>query len=241
MQAHRIALLALVAGGALTTCDGGPIFDLSSARDCDASRGAIEDYVQRISSLVSNKTRPSEALRRHEQVVLSFELAHDGSASDLHVDRAPRPEAGAEILRAATAAMPFPRPPFDPRVCLHGSRATIAIISYAGCDDTRAEEYTDTVAHRIQAAVNAAGLHAAGGREQVALRIRISRHGAADSISVHGAPSKESGEQVAAVAQTLSPFDAPGDSIAECVADQSFTVWIELPGPDRPPVFIGDH
>lgn len=229
------AVSALVAGAALAACGGGPLFDARSARYCEASNAAIDDYVQRISALVSNKARPSDVLRRREQVLVSFALAADGSASDFRVERTPRPEAGAEISRAAVAAAPFPRPAFDPGVCFHGSRATIGIISYAGCDDARADEYTSRISHQIQSAVNAAGLMAPAERAQVALRIKLIREGAA-AITVHDAPSEESGTQVAAIAQKLAPFETPADSIRECVADQSFFVWITLPGLSRPPI-----
>lgn len=176
-------------------------------------------------------------LWRREQGFVSFALAADGSASEFRVSRAPRPEVGEVVLQAAIAAAPYPRPPFDPVACLFDGRAEIGILSFGRCDAARGDAYTGAIAKKIQNAVNAAGLTAPAERAQVALRMKVSREGAA-TIAVHDAPSNASGAQVAAIAQKLSPFEAPADSIRECVADQSFFVWIMLPGLTRGPILI---
>jgi hypothetical protein len=209
-----------------------------SVRECTASREAVDAYVFRISGLVSNHMR-TDVLVRRETVYVSFELAADGRASDFRVVSAKRPEAGQEVLRAAQAAMPYPRPPFDPQACLRGARATISIIGHTRCDEARANEYTQAVATRIQDAVNAAGVTAPE-HEKVALRIKVDRQGAASSVTVHDAKSAEAAGRVAEIARKIAPYEAPGDSIAECVADLPFFVWIELLGSTRPPTLIRD-
>jgi hypothetical protein len=209
-----------------------------SIRECTASERAIDAYVERIAALASNKMR-GDVLEPRETIFISFALASDGSASEFRLARPSRPAAAEEVLRAAAAASPYPRPPFDPKVCLIGGRATISIFGIVRCDDTRASEYTNAVAARIQRAISEAGITALQGEKKVALRVKIDRKGVADSIKVHDAQSAETGERVAAVARKLAPFEAPGDSIAQCVADQPFFVWIEVPsGETRPPIRI---
>jgi hypothetical protein len=228
----RVALLALLGVGCAD--------DLALShpvRECTATSRAIDAYVTEIAGLVSNRTR-DDVLEGHETVSLSFALGADGSASEFQVPRASRPAAGQEVLRAAAAAAPYPRPPFDPKACLVGGRATISLIGHMRCDDTVADEYTDVVANQSQKAAIAAELYAPE-QEQVALRIKVSREGA-PSITVHDAKSTEAGEQLAALARAV-PFETPGDSIAECVADHPFFVWIQLPGLTRPPIRIPDR
>jgi hypothetical protein len=208
-----------------------------SARECTASSAAVDDYLGRIAALVSNESR-SDVLEPRETVAVSFALSADGSASDFRLARPSRPAAAEEILRAAAAAAPYPRPPFDPRACLVGGRATIGIFGILRCDETRASEYMDAVASRVQRAVGEAGITAPQ-QETVALRVKIDRKGAADSIKVHDAQTAELGERVAAVALELAPFEAPGDSIAQCVSDRPFFVWIRLrAGETRVPLRI---
>src|SRR5262245_27374069 len=206
-----------------------------SPRECTASSQAVDAYVGRIAGLASNQAR-DDVLEPYESVSVSFALSADGSASEFRLARPSRPAAGEEVLRAATAAAPYPRPPFDPQACLVGGRATIGVIGPRRCDNTRASEYTDTVASRIQRAVGDAGI-AAPETQDVALRVKVGRKGESASIQVHDARSAEMGERVAAVARKLA-FEAPGDSITQCVADHPFFVWIRLTGDTRPPVRI---
>jgi len=205
---------------------------------CTASREYVDDYSARIAALASNKSR-SDVLGRHETGTVSFELAADGSVSDLRVERATRPAVGSEVLRAVAAAAPYPRPPFDPQACFFGGRAQIGLIGHMRCDETRMNAYTDAVILRIREAVARAGI-APIEREKIALRIKIDRQGT-PAITVQDAPSAESGERVASVARKLAPFQPPDDSIVECISDSPFFVWIELPGLTRPPIRIPDR
>jgi hypothetical protein len=195
----------------------------------------VDDYVARIAGLVSNQSR-NDVLDAHETVDLSFALAANGAPSEFRVERAARPAAGAEVLRAATAAAPFPRPPFDPEACLWSGRVTIQMIGHLRCNDRLTDEFTEAVSARIQGAVERAGELTLEG-DKIALRIRIDRSGA-PAITVHDAKSAAVGERVAAIARGLAPFDAPGDAIAQCVADHPFFVWIELPAVTRGPVRV---
>lgn len=224
-----LAALLFVAG-----CGGGGAS--RSNRDCTASKQAVDAYVERIAGLVSNRAR-HDVLEPREMVYVSFAVSADGSASDFRLARPSRPAAADEVLRAAAAAAPYPRPPFDPAACLVGGRATIWLVGHVRCDETRANEYTEAVASRIQRAVHEAGITAPE-TEKIALRVKIDRNGAADSIKVHDARSAEAGARVAEIARKLAPFEAPGDSIAQCVADRPFFVWVHLPGETRPPVRI---
>lgn len=223
------AAVLFVAGCA----DGGAA---SPARGCTASNEAVDHYVERIAGLVSNQAR-DDVLEPRETVHVSFALAADGSASDFRLARPSRPAAAEEVLRAAAAAAPYPRPPFDPAACLFGGRATISLFGIVRCDGTRASEYSDALASRIQRAVQEAAITAPQ-NEQIALRVKIGRNGAVDSVKVHDAQSAEAGERAAAVVRKLTPFEAPGESIAQCVADQPLFLWIELPGETRPAIRV---
>jgi hypothetical protein len=207
-----------------------------SARPCTASSQAVDAYVERIAGLVSNKAR-DDVLEPRETISVSFALAADGSASDFRLARPSRPAAAEEILRAAAAASPYPRPPFDPAACLIGGRATISIFGIVRCNMTRATEYTDAVASRIQRAVHEAAIIAPQS-EQIALRVKVDRNGAIESVKVHDAQSADAGERAAAVVRKLAPFEAPGDSIAQCVVDHPLFIWVQLPGETRPPIRI---
>jgi hypothetical protein len=235
--AMRVALGLLAAW--LASCHGEPLLRVPAARDCALSDEAVNRYLHGVAGLVSNQSR-SDALARHEQASVSFVLAADGTASDFRVERAGRPAAAQEVLRAAVAAAPYSPPPFDPKACLLGGRAVVSLVGYARCDDALASEYAAAVAGRIQDAVNAAEI-AAPESERVALRIRIDPHGVATAITLLDAKSSEAGERVAAVARKLSPYETPADSIRECVADLPFFVWIGLPGSTRPPLRIPDR
>jgi hypothetical protein len=230
----RRASLAITAA-LLAACGGGSLE--TPARECRASNEAIDYYVMQIAGRVSNQTKASYALRRHERAMVSFALASDGSASDFRVDRSPRAEAAAEILRAAQNAAPFPRPPFEPSACLHGGRAALEVISFGGCDEDRTSEYLDLLVTRIQEAVNHAGIQTEGEPDQVGLRIQVSREGAA-TVAVVNAPTPEIGERVAAIARGLAPYATPHESIVECVVDDPSFVWVGLPGLTREPVPI---
>jgi CRISPR/Cas system-associated endoribonuclease Cas2 len=227
--ATRLAAAVLLAGCA---GEGGS----RSARVCTASNQAIDAYVARIAGLASNQAR-GDVLEPREMVQVSFAIATDGAASDFRLVRPSRPAAAEEVLRAAAAAAPYPRPPFDPAACLVGGRATIWLIGDVRCDGTRADEYTEAVALRIQRAVSEARITAPQS-EKIALRVKLDRNGAADSIRVHDAQSAEIGDRVAEVARKLAPFEAPGDAIAQCVADRPFFVWIHLSGETRPPIRV---
>jgi hypothetical protein len=195
--------------------------------------------VGRIAGLASNKSR-HDVLEPREMVYVSFALAADGSASDFRLERPSRPAAGQEVLRAAAAAAPYPKPSFDPQACLADGRAIIWLVGFIRCDDTRSQEYTAAVAKRIQGAVDAAGLTALE-PDKVALRVKIDGGGQAIAITVHDVHSAEAGERVAAVARSLSPFEVPDESVRQCVADHPFFVWIGLPGLTRPPIRIPDR
>jgi hypothetical protein len=210
-----------------------------SHRPCTASKEAVDDYLARAAALASNKAL-HDVLEPHEMVYVSFALAADGSASDFRLDRPSRPAAGEEILRAAAAAAPYSRPPFDPAACLWDGRVQISIVGHIRCDETRASAYTGAVAERIQDAINSAGLTGAPEPDKVALKVKIDQSGKAIAITVHDAHSTEVGERVAALARTLSPFGAPDDSIRQCVSDHPFFVWVGLPGITRGPIFIHD-
>ncbi len=201
---------------------------------CTASKQAVDAYVERIAGLVSNKSR-HDVLEPREMVYVSFAVGADGAASEFRLARPSRPAAAEEVLRAAAAAAPYPPPPFDPQACLAGGRATIWLVGHVRCDEARASEYTAAVASRIQRAVTEAAITTPQS-EKVTLRVKIDRQGAARAITVHDAQSAELSERIAAVARKLAPFEAPGDSIAQCVADQPFFVWIELPGLTRAPI-----
>lgn len=110
------------------------------------------------------------------------------------------------------------------------------MIGHKRCDDTHVNEYTEAIGTRIQRAVAEAGINAPEG-DKITLRVKIDREGA-PAISVLDAQSGEVGERVAAVARELAPFQAPDDSVAQCVADSPFFVWIELPGVTREPIRI---
>jgi hypothetical protein len=222
----------LVAG-----CAGDGLAPARPARQCTASDEAISAYLSRIAGIASNHTR-SDVAARHESGVVSFALAADGSVSELRVERASRPAMGEAVLRAVAAGSPYPRPPFDPLACLVGGRAQIGLISHGRCDEARSTAYIDAVSARILEAVRRAELTALE-REKISLRIKVDRQGT-PTIAVQDAPSAESGERVASLARSLAPFEPPDESIADCVSDQPFWVWIELPGTSRPPVRISD-
>jgi hypothetical protein len=228
--------VALLGFAALVVACAGDGLALSHApRECTASSEAVDAYVARINGLVSNRAR-SDILEPRESAWVSFALGRDGSASEFRVERTKRSAAGQEVLRAAAAAAPYPRPPFDPLACLVGGRATIGLIGLKRCDDTRVDEYTEMVSTRIQRAVAEAGIAAPEG-DKIALRVKIDREGA-PVISVLDAQSGEVGERVAVVARELAPFEAPDDSVAQCVADSPIFVWIELPGLTRAPIRV---
>jgi hypothetical protein len=230
---------ALLAVGVLVlACAGDGALFPKPALECSASSKAVDAYLGRIADLASNKAR-GDVLARHESGTISFALGADGSASDLRVVRASRPAVGQEVLRAAAAAAPYPRPPFDPIACLRGGRAEIGLFGIMRCDEARSNAYVDAVGTRILDAVKRAGITAAE-REKIALRIKIDRQGD-PAIAVQDAPSAESGERVASIARKLAPFEPPDDSIAECISDQAFFVWVELPGTSRPPVRIRER
>jgi hypothetical protein len=209
-----------------------------SFHECTASDDAVDAYLGRIAGLASNRSR-ADVLEPHESATVSFVLGHDGSASEFRVERAKRSEAGQEVLRAVAAAAPYPRPPFDPKVCLEGGRATIGLIGHKRCDETRLDEYTEKIVTRIQRGVSEAGVSAPDG-DKVTLRVQIDREGA-PAIKVLDAQSADVGERVVAAALELAPFEAPDDSVAQCVADSPFFVWIELPGVSRPPIRLRDR
>ena len=99
----HLALTLLVAGCADDLALSHPVLE------CTASNEAVDAYVARIAGLVSNQSR-SGILNAHESVDVSFALAGDGSASDFRLMRPSRPAAAEEVLRAAAAASPYPRP-----------------------------------------------------------------------------------------------------------------------------------
>jgi hypothetical protein len=228
----RFVQLAL---GALALACSGDALIPQPVTECAASNEAVDAYLSRIAGIASNHASDG-ILARHESATISFALAADGSASDFRVEKARRPAAGAEVLRAAAAASPYPRPPFDPKACLVGGRAKIGLIGHARCDETRQDAYIEAVSTRILRAVTKAQVTATQ-REKISLRMKIDRQGA-PSIAVQDAQTPELGERVAALARSLAPYEAPDDAIAECVSDLAFFVWIELPGTTRPPIRI---
>ena len=119
---------------------------------------------------------------------------------------------GQEVLRAVAAAAPYPRPPFDPKACLEGGRATIGLIGLKRCDETRLDEYTEKIVTRIQHAVAEAGVSAPEG-DKVTLRVQIDREGA-PAIKVLDAQSADVGRARRSGRARARPFEAPDDSIA---------------------------
>jgi len=236
MISFRATLIALAllasacAGGSGSSRSHGP---------CTVRNEVIDDYQARAASRASNKAR-SDVLEPHETVYVSFALAADGSASDFRLDRPSRLEAGQEILRAATAATPYPKPPFDPEACLWNGRVAFSIVGHIRCDATRASAYTDAVGARLQSAINSAGLVGLE-PDKVTLKVKIDARGNVLAISVHDAKSAELGERVAALARTLSPLEAPHDSIRQCVADHPFFIWVGLPGTTRGPILLHER
>jgi hypothetical protein len=233
----RVILLTLPLLG--SACAGGSGATRAHHRPCTVRNEVIDDYQARAAARASNKSR-DDVLEAHETVYVSFALGADGSASDFRLDRPSRAEAGQEILRAAAAAAPYPKPPFDPEACLWKGRLAFSIIGHIRCDSTRASAYTDAVGLRLRNAIHSAGLVGLE-PEKVTLKVKIDARGNVQAITVHDAKTAELGERVATLARALSPLEAPGDSIRQCVADLPFFIWVDLPGTTRGPILIREH
>jgi outer membrane biosynthesis protein TonB len=231
MRGIRVWLALLACAPLVAACSGGPLVARRGTPGaCDAPDAAVENYLYGVVARAINAMDPG-ILHRHQQVTVSFVLAADGSATDIRVIHASTPAAASEGARAVRAASPYRPPPFSPSACLIGARAQVTLFSSGRCDSSRADPYIDAVSAAIAKALLAPGFAGAPGAGRVTLRIKAGAEGGAlASVSVHDAESAEAGAKALAAARELSPLPPPGESIRECVADQPFFVWLEVPG-----------